>query len=235
MVDATAVEERDRPGEVLRQGVEDQHRLARPARAPLRLRQGAGRRPHPLSAGPGQPAAHRARAGLALRRLLPGRPSGVAGEAVGDLGPAVAAGAVPGALLRGAVHGLQHARQPVRELHEGARLQLPGLAQAVRAGVHRRLPEGLRDEPGAVLHRQPLRAVERRHLHGLRRGGVQAHRGRAGQGRRRTAGLLQAVRGVDRRAEARGAGQAAHTGGRPAARRWLEDVPRLTARPGSLV
>ena len=64
--DAAAVAQRDRPGQVLREGVAHQHRLDRSARAALRLRQGARRRPYALPARPGQPAAHRPRTRLAL-------------------------------------------------------------------------------------------------------------------------------------------------------------------------
>ena len=48
----------------------------------------------------------------------------------------------PGHTLRGPLDGLQHPRQPVDQLDQGARLQLPGLARAGDRGVHRRDSSG---------------------------------------------------------------------------------------------
>ncbi|GAA3056522.1 hypothetical protein GCM10020000_43760 [Streptomyces olivoverticillatus] len=84
----------------------------------------------PLPAGPGQPAADRGEARLALRRQLLRRAPGVAVEEARPVGPPAAGDALPRALLRGPVHGLQHPRQPVEQLHPRPLPPLPGLAAA---------------------------------------------------------------------------------------------------------
>lgn len=92
--------------------------------------------------------------------------------------------------------------------------------------LHIRLQAGLRDQPRPLLRGQPLRALERRHLHGRRRAGPHPHRAGEGEGRGHPPGLLPAVRRLDGRPEAGGPRQAPYARRRPGARGRLERVPQ---------
>ncbi|CAG7606802.1 hypothetical protein SBRY_10972 [Actinacidiphila bryophytorum] len=224
------LEERDRPSHRLRHPVADEHRLLRRRAAALRLRQGADRRPHSVPARPEPVAADRERPGLPLRRQLAGREPGLAVEEDGRVGPAAAADPLPRAHLRGAVHGLQHAGQPVAHGDQQRPAQLPVLARAGHGVVHRRVRAGVPDQPGALLHRQPLRGVERRDLHGRRREDAGTHRLTGGE--RRPHGVLPAVRRLARRAGPRATGPTAHSRRRQQAQPGMACLHRGRMTPG---
>ena len=171
------VEERDRPGVLVRGELEDQHRLHRRRAAALRLRQGTGRRPRPLPGGPEEPADRPTKTlRLALRRELPGRLPDLAVEEGRHLGLPAPAAPVPGrASSRSCPWTSTSSTTSPGDSTEGDPAKYAAVAAADPRGLPERLRPRLQRQPGAAVHRQPLRGLERRHLHEGRRG---RHRGR---------------------------------------------------------